>query len=483
MANILDKIIAHKRGEVEQRKVRFPLAEFIDKVTPSTNSFYQALNDKKAAGKPGFILECKKASPSKGLIRPDFDLATICAGYRDYASCISVLTDEKFFQGSFDYLTTVTSLVNQPVICKDFFIDPYQVYLARYHGGNAILLMLSVLDDDEYKALAEVAESLNLSILTEVSNAAEMARALALDANILGINNRDLRDLSTDIQRTFDLVELIPQDQRDNRVIISESGIYHHQQVQQLSTAADGSTVANGFLVGSSLMAQDDIAAACRRLAQGEHKICGLGKPADAVAAHQYGATFGGLIFYAKSPRHTTVDNAAEIIAAAPLSYVGVFVNEAIATVADIADKLKLAAVQLHGSESQAYIDELRPQLPENCQIWKAKAVKDALPIFDETADRFVLDTFHQQLPGGSGKTFDWSLLQQLPTDKLFMIAGGINQDNATQALQQVSVGLDINSGVEDQPGVKSPTKIQHILTTLSKAYSQEKAYTGAQKV
>jgi tryptophan synthase beta chain len=458
MSNILTKIIDHKKIEVEQRKQQFPLADFIDDVVPSTNSFYQALRD----ADTGYILECKKASPSKGLIREDFDLKVICDGYRDFATCISVLTDERYFQGSFDYLKTVTGLLNQPVICKDFFIDTYQVYLARYYGGNAILLMLSVLDDEQYIELAQVAKKLNLSILTEVSNPEEMARALTLGANIVGINNRNLRDLSTDTRRTLELVELIPADKRKELVVISESGIYNHQQVQQLSQVADG------FLVGSSLMAQDDIAGACRRMIYGEHKICGMGKPADAVAAYDSGATFGGLIFFAKSPRNVSVETAKTIVAAAPLDFVGVFVNEAIDKVSSIASELGLAAVQLHGKEDQAYIDQLKPLLPATCQIFKAKAIKDQLPTFDETVDRFVLDTFHQTLPGGSGKTFDWQLLQQLPDDKLFMIAGGLNVDNIEEAAKHISIGLDINSGVEETPGNKNPDKIKQVLAPIT---------------
>lgn len=465
MSNILAKIVEDKRVEVEKRKQDFPLGQFIDDLTPSEKSFYQALKNPGAhTNHVGYILECKKASPSKGLIRPQFDLDEICGVYRHYASCISVLTDEKYFQGSFDYLKQVTSMVDQPVICKDFFVDTYQVYLARYYGADAILLMLSVLDDHEYRELATLAESFNLSILTEVSNEQEMERAIALDANIIGINNRNLRDLSTDTNRTLELVQHIPAQKRENSVVISESGIYHHQQVQQLSQVADG------FLVGSSLMGQDDIDSACRRMIYGEHKICGMGKAEDAVAAYHAGATFGGLIFFAKSPRNVTVEQAKQIVAAAPLNFVGVFVNEQIATIAEYAKVLGLAAVQLHGNEDQAYIDELKPQLPQDCQIFKAKAVKDALPSFDETVDRFVLDTYHQTLAGGSGKTFDWQLLADLPQDKKFMIAGGLNATNIPEAAKHLAIGLDINSGVEDSPAVKNPEKIKQALSLITGA-------------
>lgn len=460
MSNILGQIVDHKRTELQLRKQEFKLAELIDAVEPTNKSFYQALKDADV----GFILECKKASPSKGLIRPDFDVSAISNTYSRYASCISVLTDERYFQGSFDYLRTVTSEVDQPVICKDFFVDTYQVYLARYHGADAILLMLSVLSDHEYQELATLAQSFNMSILTEVSNEEELQRALNLNADIIGINNRNLRDLSTDTRRTGELVKLIPAERRKHIVVISESGIYHHQQVKDISQIADG------FLVGSSLMAQDDIDRACRKLIFGEHKICGMGKAQDAVAAYEAGATFGGLIFFAKSPRNVDIDTAKSIVAAAPLDFVGVFVNEPIDSVAQKAHELGLSAVQLHGAEDNDYIASLKPKLPQSCQIFKAKSVKDTLPEFSENADRFVLDTYHKSLPGGSGKAFDWTLLNDLPQDKVFMIAGGLNQQNVPQAYEYACVGLDINSGVEDEPGNKNREKINQVLSLITGA-------------
>ena len=166
MANVLDKIIADKKIELIERKAARPLESFKHQAKPTERSFYKAL----AATGTQFILECKKASPSKGLIRQPFDLTEITQAYKQYATCMSVLTDEKYFQGSFDYLEFVRSQVEQPLICKDFFIDEYQIYMARIYGGDAILLMLSVLDDQQYKTLHEVADSLNMSVLTEVSN-------------------------------------------------------------------------------------------------------------------------------------------------------------------------------------------------------------------------------------------------------------------------------------------------------------------------
>jgi indole-3-glycerol phosphate synthase/phosphoribosylanthranilate isomerase len=170
MANVLEKIVEDKRQEIQERKLALPLESFIDQLKPSKRSFYAALAQPNA----GYIFECKKASPSKGLIRADFNLDEIIAAYSPHAACISVLTDEKYFQGKFEYLEYVRERVTQPVINKDFFIEPYQVYLARHHHADAILLMLSVLDDGQYSELAELAAQFDLDVLTEVSNEQEV---------------------------------------------------------------------------------------------------------------------------------------------------------------------------------------------------------------------------------------------------------------------------------------------------------------------
>ncbi|MBB1291968.1 bifunctional indole-3-glycerol-phosphate synthase TrpC/phosphoribosylanthranilate isomerase TrpF [Pseudoalteromonas sp. SR41-4] len=453
MANVLDKIVADKKIELIERKSKRPLESFKHQAIPTNRDFYKAL----AAPGTQFILECKKASPSKGLIREPFDLAEITRVYKNYASCISVLTDEKYFQGSFDYLEFVRSQVEQPLICKDFFIDEYQIYLARIYGGDAILLMLSVLDDTQYQSLEKVAKSLKMAILTEVSNEAEVHRALALNAQIIGINNRDLRDLSTNLATTEALRKLIP----DNKVVISESGIYTHQDVKRLAP------LCNGFLIGSSLMAERDLERACRSVILGENKVCGLTRSQDAIAAYESGAVYGGLIFAPKSPRFVDLDCAKQVMQSAPLAYVGVFVNATIADVVNHAQSLKLAAVQLHGQEDAVYINELRPLLPSNCQIWKAQAVKDSLPAPVNGVDRHLYDTHSDTQAGGTGKTFDWAILKE--TKQPFMLAGGLNPENIQGALYQGAHGLDLNSGVEQSAGKKCPNKLNDAFISIRK--------------
>lgn len=337
-ANVLTRIVDTKAAHIAALKLRFPEASLVPKV--SDRSLFAALK----APKAGYILECKKASPSKGLIRKDFDVEAIASIYTKYAAGISVLTDEQFFQGDMDYIPKVRAKVSQPILCKDFFVDEYQVKLAAHQGADAILLMLSVLDDERYQQLASEAAKYQLDVLTEISNEEELKRAIALNAPIIGINNRNLRDLSTDLATTEALAPHIGSD----RVVISESGIYTNDQVRRLSPLVDG------FLVGSSIMAEEDIDLACRKLIFGHNKVCGLTRLEDIEAAANAGAVYAGLIFAEKSPRALTKDAAKQLVeqylaAKLPaIEFVGVFVNNTPKLIASIAKACDLAAVQLH---------------------------------------------------------------------------------------------------------------------------------------
>lgn len=457
MANVLEKIVADKHQEIAKRKLDFPLDSFKDGLKPSDRSFYDALAQPNA----GYILECKKASPSKGLIRSHFDLDEIIAAYSPYASCISVLTDEKYFQGKFEYLEYVRQRVSQPVINKDFFVDSYQVYLARYYHADAILLMLSVLDDQQYKVLAKLAAKLSLDVLTEVSNELEVHRALALKAKIIGINNRDLRDLSTDLATTERLVPLIKKTEHEC-LVISESGIYTHQDVRRLAP------LVNGFLVGSALMSQTDVSLATKQLVYGTVKICGITRQQDALNVSACGATYAGLIFAEKSKRYISLEQAKQLVQSVAFNYVGVFVNETPDTISKYAKILDLAAVQLHGQESQEDINQLVDLLPENCQIWKAVGVQQQIPPLNEDrVDNFLLDCQVGEQTGGTGQTFDWQLVDAIADKSNIILAGGINPSNVKQAAQCNVAVLDLNSGVESAPGIKDQNKLNQAFAAL----------------
>ncbi|WP_318388283.1 bifunctional indole-3-glycerol-phosphate synthase TrpC/phosphoribosylanthranilate isomerase TrpF [Enterobacter sp.] len=450
METVLAKIVADKAIWVAARKEQQPLTSFQNEVVPTTRRFYDALQGTRTA----FILECKKASPSKGVIRDDFDPARIAEVYKHHASAISVLTDEKYFQGSFDFLPIVSQIATQPILCKDFIIDAYQIYLARYYQADACLLMLSVLDDEQYRQLAAVAHSLDMGVLTEVSNEEELERAIALNAKVVGINNRDLRDLSIDLIRTRQLAPRLGA----GVTVISESGINTYAQVRELSHFA------NGFLIGSALMEQDDLNTAVQRVLLGENKVCGLTRIEDAQAAYDAGAYYGGLIFVPSSPRVITDEQALLITEAVPgLHYVGVFRNAPLPMVVAKAEQLALTAVQLHGDEDQAYIDALRAALPANIQIWKALSVATTLPARDlRHVDKYVFDNGQ----GGSGERFDWSLLAGQDLSNV-LLAGGLSADNCVQAAQTGCAGLDFNSGVESQPGIKDASKLASVFRTL----------------
>ncbi|MCW9688629.1 bifunctional indole-3-glycerol-phosphate synthase TrpC/phosphoribosylanthranilate isomerase TrpF [Proteus terrae] len=446
---VLNAIVKDKAEYLIVRKANQPLSEFVHQIEPSTRSFYQALTQPNTV----FILECKKASPSKGLIRADFDPATIAKIYQPYAAAISVLTDEKYFQGSFDYLRQVSQAVHQPVLCKDFIIDEYQIYLARFYQADAILLMLSVLDDEQYRALSAVAHQLNMGVLTEVSTEEERQRAINLNAKVIGINNRDLRDLSIDLARTQQLSQGLPQD----AIVISESGIHTHQQVQELSQYA------NGFLVGSALMSQDNIDQAVRALVLGKHKVCGLTRTQDVKAVYQAGAYYAGLIFAEKSPRKVTLSQAQELIIQAPLAFVGVFQNQPIELICDYAEKLNLSAIQLHGQEDAQFIEQLHQKIQPNCEIWQAINMANHTDIHPiALVNKYVLDNGM----GGTGTTFNWQKIPNTLREKA-LLAGGLNSENCLDAVKTGCIGLDFNSGVESAPGIKDKQRLNQVFAQL----------------
>lgn len=451
MATILEKIVADKYIEVSLLKQEKPFCNFQMDITPNDRDFYASL----ASAKPAYILECKPKSPSKGTINPNFNLTKIVTAYSPFASAISVLTDNKYFGGEFKNLRIAYELTDKPLLCKDFIIDEYQIYYARLHGASAVLLMLSVLSDDKYLALREVAHSLNMGVLTETSNEAELERAIALDAKVIGINNRDLHTLTVNLETTKKLAVKIPED----RIVISESGISSHNDVVDLSPYTDG------FLVGSHLVGSENLDLALRELIFGTHKVCGLKLLETATAAYESGAYYGGLIFVEKSPRYISPEDAKALMNV-PLNFVGVFQNATVEFVSTIAKDLNLKAIQLHGDETSAYITELRAELPQSVEIFKAidaskmEAQQDYLA--NELIDCIVLD-YGQ---GGTGKSFDWSIIQTLP-QRRYLLAGGVGEENISDALNQKVMGVDMNSALEVTKGEKCTQKIQNVFKTI----------------
>ena len=256
---VLDSIVQARRERIDELRARFGHLRAED-LERSQRSFAAALRTRSGQGRspqPALIMECKAASPSRGTIRSDYDPASLAAQYAPYAAAVSVLTEPDRFNGSFDDLAAVREVVDVPVLCKDFIVDEVQVLAARSLGADAVLLMLSVVPDDVYRELAELAHSLGMEVLTEVSTPQEMHRASALEAEVIGINNRDLRTLETDLARTEEMAPLAPA----GVVLVGESGVGAPEDVRRLSGLVDA------LLVGSSLSGAPEPAEAARQLA------------------------------------------------------------------------------------------------------------------------------------------------------------------------------------------------------------------------
>lgn len=252
--NILEKIVWHKEYEVDKRREAVPLVELkkqVEKAAPPLN-FLAALRQGKTS--PALIAEVKKASPSKGIFRQHFDPVAIAQAYEAAgASCLSVLTDTKFFQGSFEYLSQIRAAVQIPLLCKDFVLYPYQIFLARSRGADAVLLIAAILDDQNLTYFLKIVKLLGMTALVEVHTLEELDRVLALDAELIGINNRNLEDFSVSLETTLGLIQQRQADLLQKEiVIVSESGIH---TATDLQTVADAG--AHAVLIGESFMKED----------------------------------------------------------------------------------------------------------------------------------------------------------------------------------------------------------------------------------
>jgi indole-3-glycerol phosphate synthase/phosphoribosylanthranilate isomerase len=451
---LLAEIAASKRAELADRFDGVRLDALRARAQPTHRSLAGAL------AQPGsrFILEIKKASPSGGAIRPGADPAAIARSYAGVADALSVLTDRRYFGGSADDVKAARAHFDGPILAKDFFLDPRQVVEARIAGADAVLVMLSLLDNSAARAIVAEAERLGMNALVEVHDETEMRRAIGLGAKIVGINNRDLRDLSIDLSTTERLARLA-----GGRLLVAESGIESRADVERLSPHVDA------FLVGSSLMRSRSPALAARELVFGRVKLCGLKTQSDFDSAPA--ATHAGLVFVPESPRSLSLADAFRLTASTGTKRVGIFRNSPVSQVAETATILGLDAVQLHGNEEPHYLRSLARRLPAGCEIWKAVTVDRSSPADFDAADRLLFDSG----PGGTGQAFDWSLVNGHPRLGEALLAGGIGPTNARHARSVGAFAIDVGSAVDEQPGTKSPAKIAALFDALRPGFREER--------
>ena len=449
MADVLAAIVERKRVEVAGR-----LHGRSFDPEPSRRSLRAAL------ARPGarFIMEVKRASPSGH--RSALSVNGAVKAYAPVADAVSVLTDGPGFGGSLDDLRLARSRFDGPILAKDFIVDPRQVTEARAAGADAVLAMLSVLSDAEARAVAADAARLSMDVIVEVHDEEELERSLPLQPRIIGVNNRDLKTLKTDLSVTERLAPLVPA----GVLAIAEAGIAARTDVDRLAPSVDA------FLVGSALMSASDTGQAARALVHGRVKLCGLTNVEDVQMAGQSGATHAGLIFAPFSARTIAPRRGGDLAGqarAAGMKAVGVFRDAPVEEVIGIAGDAGLDAVQLHGSESDAEIDLLRAQLPDQVEIWAARAVNGSAPLRRKGADRSLFDTAREGQSGGTGQAFDWSLIAGCDELPSAFLAGGIGPDNARAAAAVGAYGLDVGSRVECAPGLKDPQQVEALFAAL----------------
>jgi indole-3-glycerol phosphate synthase/phosphoribosylanthranilate isomerase len=464
-AGVLGESSARKRVDVAQRLGAVTLDELRARAEPTRRSLKAAL------GRPGarFIMEVKRASPSQGMLRPDADPAAMARAYRGAADAISVLVDGPYFGGSYADLQTVRAVFDGPILAKDFVVDPRQVPEARMHGADAVLVMLSVLDDAEAAAVMAEARRLGMDVLVEAHDEAEVRRALGLGRGDRRHQQPDLKTLKVDLATTERLSPLVPKD----RLLVAESGI--------ADRAGRGAPQRACRCLPNRILA--DAGGRSRPGGAGARLWAGQGvRPHRSPRSRTGRRTrrlLCGLVMVPNTPR--AVDrNAADAIARAGaargIPLVGVFRNEKVEQVAQLAHRLGFGVVQLHGQEDAGYIKALRAMLPETCEIWAASAVGGDVPEPRTGADRTLFDTAVGGRSGGTGIAFDWSRVSGRIELAGSILAGGLKPANARAAAAIGAYALDVSSGVEMAPGRKDAGKLHAFFEALRLPVRGERA-------
>jgi indole-3-glycerol phosphate synthase len=512
MSTQLEGILAHTRLQVDARRASADAVRLERAAAAHRPRGFEAALRRRAELRPAIIAELKKASPSRGLIRAQFDPPALAHSLASAgAAALSVLTDEAYFQGSLDYLRQASAAVTIPCLRKDFILDPFQVLEARAAGADAILLIAAALTDPQLELLFHEAQRMDLDVLCEVHDRTELDRAAALGATLIGVNSRNLQTMHVDPQTPLDLAPHIPL----TALAVAESGIRTPADLARLRTAGY-----RAFLVGEYLMRDPDPAAALtallaprphvrqlHRLTWAYHpprvgrevhrpryppcdtltsvtwvKICCNTNREDAMLAAELGADALGFVF-APSKRQVTPAQVASITLGLPdpVERVGVFQPEDPATdaeqIAVAAKAAGLHAVQLHGAFSDVTLQRLRDSAPGLGIVqtlhWDLADPDAATQLAGQLQriaalghiDRVLIDTKLSAATGGTGVSFDWFAARDVfaaaPSSLRLIVAGGLTPSNVAHAIAQLAPwGVDVCSGVEAAPGRKDPARI-----------------------
>ncbi len=477
MTSILNTIAEYTVHRIAEAKKTTPLSEMKAKAL-SLNCrtgfpFEQALSTDEIS----FICECKKASPSKGLIAPDFPYLSIAREYETAgASCISVLTEPHWFLGENRYLSEISATVSIPCLRKDFVVDEYMIYEAKTLGASAVLLICSLLSTERLTEYISICDTLGLSALVEAHNETEILSALTAGARIIGVNNRNLSDFTVDIANSSKLRSLVPP----SVLFVAESGIQNAADIKALKD-----NHVNAVLIGETLMRAADKKAMLHSLRGAKPpeesnktkiKICGLTREVDISYANELKPDYVGFVFARKSRRYVSPERAGQLKSLLDdhILATGVFANEPLPSVLALADAGIIDVIQLHGAEDEAYISALQNRTDKPIiQAFCINSSQDTAQAMRSTADYILFDSGK----GGTGKAFDWPLISEIK--RPYFLAGGLDCFNITRAITSLQpFAVDVSSGVETD-GYKDYHKMKTFIQAVRQNYSADGQQNG----
>ena len=464
---ILEEIAAKARERGEADKEKISLSEmkrlaFSHKSKLDPFAFENALRDRDIS----FICEVKKASPSKGVIAEDFPYVEIAMEYEEaLATCVSVLTEPYYFLGSDEYLKEIREAINIPIIRKDFTIDEYQIYQAKALGADCVLLICALLDTETLKEYLKICDELSISAIVETHDEEEIKSAIEAGARIIGVNNRNLKNFTVNVANSTSLRNLVPEDV----IFVAESGIKDANDINELRK-----NNVDAVLIGETLMRADDKRKMLASLKGTMIKICGLKRMEDVEIVNKYKPDFVGFVF-ANTKRFVSDELAVQMKNALDKSIkvVGVFQNDTIEHFEKLCGEGAIDAVQIHGDESEEFVSEVMIRTGKPV-IRALKGISRACLEADFkrcVADYIMVDSVSARGFGGTGKTFDLSILPE--SNKKIFVAGGIDEDNVDDIIDTVfPYCVDVSSRVESD-GFKDEEKIKRIIEKVRTHYER----------